>query len=169
MRLCLMLPWLPMVWMSVAQNEWIWSSGGIMLTGENWHTVRGAWSLIYFWCFLLVSQYHMWGLKWILNKYSGGRGNVIRICSKGITDQCVKNSVVGPESLRSWQSVNEANKFPTFIQPKGSLTCSQNLPLTPVLGHMNPVHIHTHKHTTFLDQCLDIVMKFYKVLSNISY
>ena len=28
-------------------------------------------------------------------------GAVIGICIKGVTDQCVKNSVGGPESLRS--------------------------------------------------------------------
>jgi len=43
----------------------------------------------------------MYGLKWILNKYSGGQGAVTGICIEGVTDQCVKNSVGGAESLRS--------------------------------------------------------------------
>ena len=87
-------------------------------------------------------------------------GVVIRICIKGVTDQFVENSVGGPESLRSWQSVNEASKFPTFIQPTGSLTCSQNLPLTPVLGHMNPVHTNTQYFFTSALMLLNVLWSF---------
>jgi hypothetical protein len=51
----------------------------------------------------------------------------------------------GAESiLRSWQSLSWPINFPSLMKAYGSLPCSQQPPLDPILSQLNPVHPLTH-------------------------